>query len=136
MNSAHKISLSRNPLRKNQFENIEFIFKDGQKINIDYYLYTSTEDQELINNDDFLNFYNEEIKKEKNTLNEISILDIKNKYNKIRNNIEKEENEIEWDYYMTNKDDLKCRVDNQNKVNIFVQNTFNFIDDEYKKALY
>ena len=135
MNSAHKISLSRNPLRKNQFENIEFIFKDGQKINIDYYLYTSTEDQELINNDDFLNFYNEEIKKEKNTLNEISILDIKNKYNKIRNNIEKEENEIEWDYYMTNKDDLKCRVDNQNKVNIFVQNTFNFIDDEYKKAL-
>ena len=134
INAAHKLTLSRNPLRKNQFENIEFLFKDGQKIKLDYYLYFVKEDKELNNDYQFLDFYNEEIRKEINTLNEISILDIKNKYNKKISNFE-EENEIEWDYYTTNKDDLKCRVDTENQVNIFVQKTFNFLDDEYNKAL-
>ena len=135
INAAHKLSLNRNPLKKNQLEDIEFIFKDGQKIKIDYYLYYSNDDNEINQDNEFLEFYNEEIKKEINTLNEISILDIKNKYNKIKKEIKEKENEIEWDYYTTEKEGLKCRVDNENKMNVFVQTTFNFVDKEYEYAL-
>ena len=66
-------------------------------------------------------------------MNEVSILDIKRKYYKLNN--KKEESNIEWEYYTINKEGLKCRVDKTNKVNIFVQTTFNFIDEEYKNAL-
>ena len=136
LNSAHKLSFVRNPFNRNELENIEFIFKDGQKINLDYYLYYMNEDQELINDNEFLEFYNNEIRKEENTLNEISILEIKNKYYKLKNNIKEEKvNEIEWDYYTTEKEGLKCRVDTTNQVNVFIQTTFNFIDEEYDKAL-
>ena len=66
-------------------------------------------------------------------MNEVSILDIKRKYYKLNNKEEK--SNIEWEYYTINKEGLKCRVDKNNKVNIFVQTTFNFIDEEYKNAL-
>ena len=133
LNIAHKMSLCRNPLNRYEFENIEFIFKDGQKLYLDYYLYYLNEDKELFNNKRFLDFYEYEIKKEINTMNEVSILDIKRKYYKLNN--KKEESNIEWEYYTINKEGLKCRVDKTNKVNIFVQTTFNFIDEEYKNAL-
>ena len=51
-------------------------------------------------------------------MNEVSILDIKRKYYKLNN--KKEESNIEWEYYTINKEGLKCRVDKNNKVNIFL----------------
>ena len=135
LNMAHKISLIRNPFKRYELENIEFIFKDGEKINLDYYLYYLNEDKELINNKEFIEFYNKEIKKEINTLNEISIFDIKNKYYKLKHEIKEKENEIEWDYFTKDKEGIKCRVDTINQVNIFVQTTFNFVDEEYNQAL-
>ena len=83
MNSAHKLSINRNPLKKEQFENIEFIFKNGKNITLDYYLYYALEEQDLFNDDNFKDFYAQKIKKEINTLNEISILDIKKNTMKI-----------------------------------------------------
>ena len=135
INSAHKISINRNPLTKEQFSNIEFVFENNELITLDYYLYYVN--PELKNNDEFINFYNKEIKKELNTLDEISILDVENKFYRIKNNIKtiKENNELEWDYSTTNPDGIQCRVDNINKVNVFKQKTFNFIDKEYDEAL-
>ena len=134
INSAHKISLNRNPLHKNQFDNIEILFKDGKKINVDYYLYYSEEDNELKFDKNFLDFYNNEIIKEVNTLKEISILDIKDKYYNKYNQEIKESN-IEWDYYTNDTEGLKCRVDHNNKMNVFVQTTFNFLDELYDQVL-
>jgi hypothetical protein len=39
MNVAHKISINRNPLTKEQFSNIEFTFENEEIIILDYYLY-------------------------------------------------------------------------------------------------
>ena len=39
INNAHKISINRNPLTKEQFSNIEFVFDDNKIIKLDYYLY-------------------------------------------------------------------------------------------------
>ena len=135
MNSAHKLSINRNPLKKEQFENIEFIFKNGKNITLDYYLYYALEEQDLFNDDNFKDFYAQKIKKEINTLNEISILDIKKEYYENKLNSENKNEIIKWDYYTTDKEGLKCRVDNKNQVNIFIQTTFYFLDAEYNQAL-
>jgi len=135
INTAHKISINRNPLTKEQFSNIEFVFEDNTLIKLDYYLYYLNSTQ-LKNDKEFIDFYNNEIRKEKNTLDEISILDIQNKfYNKKFNKNKDKNDDIEWKYSTTNKDGIQCRVDDVNKVNVFKQKTFNFIDKEYDEAL-
>jgi hypothetical protein len=137
INNAHKISINRNPLTKEQFSNIEFVFEDNSLIKLDYYLYYLNA-TELKNDKEFIDFYNNEIRKEKNTLDEISILDIQSKfYNKKlnKNNNNDKNAEIEWIYSTTNKDGIQCRVDDVNKVNVFKQKTFNFVDKEYDEAL-
>ena len=135
LNSAHKLSINRNPLTKEQLSNIEFIFENNRLIQLDYYLYYSN--PELDNNLEFINFYNKEIRKEINTLNEINILDVENKFYKIKNNINniKDSNEIEWDFSTTNPEGIKCWVDEKNQVNVFKQTTFYFLDEEYDQAL-
>ena len=134
MNVAHKISINRNPLTKEQFSNIEFTFEDDSII-LDYYLYYINPDLE--NNIEFMEFYNDEIKKEINTLEEISILDIENKFYKINNDYNNIiiNNDINWDYSTNNSDGIQCRVDDINEVNVFKQKTFNFINKEYDEAL-
>ena len=136
INNAHKMSINRNPLSKDQFSNIEFVFEDDKLIVLDYYLYYLNSTQ-LKDDKDFIDFYNNEISKEKNTLDEISIFDIQNKfYNKKLNNNNNDKNaEIEWNYTTTNKDGIQCRVDHTNKVNVFKQKTFNFVEKEYDEAL-
>ena len=106
INTAHKISINRNPLTKEQFSNIEFVFDDNKLIKLDYYLYYLNA-TELKNDKEFIDFYNKEIRKEKNTLDEITILDIQNKYynKKFNNNNNNDKNaEIEWKYSTTNKE--------------------------------
>ena len=137
INNAHKISINRNPLTKEQFSNIEFVFDDNKSKKLDYYLYYLNA-TELKNDKEFIDFYNNEIRKEKNTLDEITILDIQNKFynEKFNNNNNNDKNaEIEWKYSTTNKDGIQCRVDDVNQVNVFKQKTFNFVDKEYDEAL-
>ena len=135
MNAAHKISINRNPLTKEQFSNIEFVFENKELIKLDYYLYYA--DPKVNKDKEFINFYNHEILKEKRTLDEISILDIEKKFYKIKNNIKeiKGNNELEWNFTTKNPDGIQCRVDNINQVNVFKQKTFNFIEEEYDEAL-
>ena len=135
INSAHRISVNRNPLTKEQFSNIKFVFENNKSIVLDYYLYYIN--PELKNNKEFIDFYNYEIRKEKKTLEEISILDIENKFYKIKNNIKKikDKNDIEWKYSTINPNGINCRVDEKNQVNVFKQTTFNFLDEEFDNAL-
>ena len=138
MNAAHKLSINRNPLTKEQFSNIEFVFKNNENndlITLDYYLYYVNPD--LDNNLEFINLYNKEIRKETNTLNEINILDVENKFYKIKNNINniKDSSDLDWQFSTTDPEGIKCRVDEKNKVNVFKQTTFYFLDKEYDQAL-
>ena len=130
MKSAHKISIYRNPLSKEQLSNIDFIFEDDTKITLDYYLYynkTEFEDKE------FLDFYNKEMQKSIKTMDE-SILDIKSKFKKMKNNLyEKTTNEIKWDY-ATSDNNIRCRKDIDNGMNVFVQNSFHFVGEDYFKG--
>jgi hypothetical protein len=133
MNGAHKISINRNPLTKEQFSNIEFTF-ENDSIVLDYYLYYINPD--LQHNNEFMNFYNHEIQKEINTLEEISILDIENKFNKLNNDYNNIKiNDLDWDYSTNDTDGIQCRVDHKNEVNVFKQKTFLFEDKEYDQAL-
>jgi hypothetical protein len=111
MNAAHKISINRNPLTKEQFSNIEFTF-ENDSIVLDYYLYYINPD--LQHNNEFMSFYNHEIQKEINTLEEISILDIENKFNKLNNDYNNFKiNDLDWDYSTNDTDGIQCRVDHK-----------------------
>ena len=130
MKSAHKISIYSNPLSKEQLSNITFVFEDGKKITLDYYLYYKN--PKLEENKEFLDFYNEKIQQKKLLYNpDLSILDIEDEFNNMKYNLkENKENTIEWDY--SSKDgQIKCRVDKNNSLNVFVQNSFSFTGESY-----
>ena len=130
MKSAHKISIYSNPLSKEQLSNITFVFEDGKNITLDYYLYYKN--PKLEENKEFLDFYNEKIQQKKLLYNpDLSILDIEDEFNNMKYNLkENKENTIEWDY--SSKDgQIKCRVDKNNSLNVFVQNSFSFTGESY-----
>ena len=62
---------------------------------------------------------------------DLSILDIEDEFNNMKYNLkENRENTIEWDY--SSKDgQIKCRVDKNNSLNVFVQNSFSFTGKSY-----
>ena len=130
MKSAHKISIYSNPLSKEQLSNITFVFEDGKNITLDYYLYYKN--FKLEENKEFLDFYNKKIQQNKLLYNpDLSILDIEDEFNNMKSNLkENKENTIEWDY--SSKDgQIKCRVDKNNSLNVFVQNSFSFTGKSY-----
>ena len=134
INVAHKISINRNPLTKEQFSNLEFVFENNELITLDYYLYYV--DPDLKKDIEFINFYKHEINKEKNTLEEVSIIDVEKKFYRIKNNIKEIQNSnIDWKYKTINPEGIACRVDDTNKINVFKQTTFYFLDEEYDDAL-
>ena len=130
MKSAHKISIYSNPLSKEQLSNITFVFEDGKNITLDYYL--NYKNPKLEENKEFLDFYNEKIQQKKLLYNpDLSILDIEDEFNNMKYNLkENKENTIEWDY--SSKDgQIKCRVDKNNSLNVFIQNLFSFPGENY-----
>ena len=131
--TAHAISISRNPLSIEQLSNITFIMEDDIEFTLDYYLYYR--DSNLENSEEFFKFYEEEKKREIKTLEKASILDIEDKFYKMKNNenINVEEN-LNWTYSTYDKK-IKCRVDSINNLNVFVQNSFYFLGDNYKNAI-
>ena len=63
---------------------------------------------------------------------------IEKKYKNIKNNIieQNEKNAIDWDYKTKKENGIKCKVDRENGVNVFVQSTFEFFDEtDYNNAL-
>ena len=135
MRIAHQISIFSNPLSKEQFKNITFIFENDEKITLDYYL--NNRQEQLINNKEFMYFYNKEMSKQIKTFEAESILEIEKKYYSIKNNINNlnENDTIEWQYSTLDGSGIKCRVDEKNKINVFVQTTFYFLFEEYNDAI-
>ena len=129
---AHQMSISSNPLSKSQFSNITFIFEDDNSITLDYYL--NNKNPKLSNNKEFMEFYNKEILKLKKSLEIKPILELEKEFNKMKENINQNDT-IEWDYSTLDGDGIQCRVDENNKVNVFKQKTFYFLGEEYKQAL-
>ena len=78
-------------------------------------------------NDDFLNFFQKEIKKYNYNINMPNIFDMFERYNKKNGNLKeksKANNAIDWDFETEEQDGIKCRVDEDNKVNVFLQQNF------------
>ena len=78
-------------------------------------------------NNKFLEFFREEMKKYMNNVNIPNIFEMWKRYNK-KNGIFKEKlrtnNGIKWDFETEEEDGIKCRVDNDNQVNVFLQQNF------------
>ena len=129
---AHSVNINKNPLSKEQFSNITFVFQDDKNITLDYFLYY---DPNLENDKEFIDFYNKELKKNVKTIDEESIINIKNKFYKMKNNLnDNNNNAINWDF-STKDGKIRCRVDYKNNLNVFVQNTFLYIKEDYINAL-
>ena len=131
MKSAHKINIYSNPLTQKQLSNITFVFEDESNITLSYYIYYNTTDFE---NPEFADFYNKERLKEIKTMDDLSILDIKHEFNRMKNNIKKDESNINWDY-STKGGEIRCRVDNVNNLNVFTQTSFHFVGPNYKSGV-
>ena len=132
MKGAHKINIYSNPLSQEQLSNLTFFFENGDNITLDYFLFYDKTDFE---DEEFNDFYNQERLKEVKSIDDISILDIKHEFNKKKNNLKENENsEIEWTYYTSDRK-IQCRVDEDNHLNVFTQNTFHYVKEEYKKAV-
>ena len=131
MKSAHKINICSNPLSQEQLSDLTFVFEDESNITLSYYLYYNEKDFE---DQEFTDFYNKERLREIKTMDDISILDIKRNFNKMKNNIKEEKSNIEWDY-STNDGLIKCRFDKTNNLNVFTQNTFHYVGPDYKGAV-
>ena len=75
----------------------------------------------------FSEFFEKEMKEYVNNIKKPNIFQLFEKYQK-KNTILKEKlkstKEIEWDYETENEDGIKCRVDYDNNVNVFLQQSF------------
>ena len=130
--NAHKINIYSNPLSQEQLTNLNFVFEDGKSITLDYYLYYNKSD---FDDQEFTDFYNEERLKEVKSMDDKSIFDIKEEFNKMKNNLEENENSvIKWKYFTEDRK-IQCRVDDVYHLNVFTQNTFGYTKDAYKNAL-
>ena len=121
---------------------LEFESKDDKEdfLILDYYVLVPDSPffQKLHNNDKilfnsfkennkFLEFFREEMRKYINNVNIPNIFEMWKRYNrkngifkeKLRNNIG-----IKWDAETEEEDGIKCRVDNDNQVNVFLQQSF------------
>ena len=119
----------------------EFESKDGKEdfIILDYYIFVPNIQQSKkiydynnhlffsLNNDSLLEFLKEEMKKYNNNINIPNIFEMLEKYNKkkgIFKGNSRTNNVIKWDFETLEADGIKCRVDEDNKVNVFLQQNF------------
>ena len=129
LENIHFFRITMFPFTKNETSNITFIFKDGQNITLDYYLYNLEE--KLQTSKDFNDFYQKEINELKINNNDIDVDTLFNIYMKFidfKNN-EKNENKIKWKYSTNDPSGFQCLIDDINEVNVFKQESFQLYDD-------
>ena len=135
MRTAHRIGISSNPLSKEQLTNISFEFDDKDTLYLDYILVNKNNNSELFDNKEFMDYYNK-IQKQKKSLDYKSFLEIENDFYKYQNKLnEKNENDIEWKFSTKDGVGILCRVDEENKLNVFKQTSFHFQGEDYINAL-
>ena len=110
-----------------ELEKIKIEFEEGEPFEFSYIFLT-------INNTskEFKSYYEKEMEKYKKIRFKPTIIDIEEKYLKSKNLTKEKLNEtIIWDIIIEGETgELKFRVDNKNKVNVFYQNTFDFVINE------
>ena len=135
------IGIRASPLTSQELSNIEFIFEGEEgkddTITLDYYLYYNEKDK---NNKELMNLYNEENKKNSKVLNTKSFLEIRDEWIKRNNlnnkNLNDEKTEIKWDYSTNDTSkSIKCRFDEEKKINVFIQKSFYFLGEEYDNSI-
>ena len=123
----HCFYLNKIPLSQQEIDSITFSFEDNNSLTIKYHIIKpenlfNENEKNVINKDEF-DIYFSNIKNK-------NIFDIKTEFLKSKNMLEvdSELNElIKWDYE-TKNGEFKCRADEQNKLNVFYQNSFEFSD--------
>ena len=135
----HFFYLNRIPLLQDEIDsNIIFSFKD-KILPLRYHIIKpdnlfDENEKNIINKEEFDIYFSKKISKfENKNIFEIKneFLKLKNLYNKIDS--ENKSKEIKW-HYETQQKEFKCRVDEENKLNVFYQSSFNFnniADGEY-----
>ena len=128
-----KITTSRtdfNPLDLSDLININYEYENGDIINIDYYFITPDNFND-INQKEFEEYINNINKNQPNIHLIPNIFESKKLFKRKKGiNIDQIKDSIKWDIETKDKI-LKCRVDKDNKYNVFLQNgfLFNSLDD-------
>ena len=112
------VSLSEYPFSLEELSNFKVEFEGADSFTTDYVIYS---DIDLDVEDNKLRNLNNKINKKK-VKNNTNINKLKREKNKRKSKIRKLESEIDWDYQY--KDDLKCKYDSINNVNIYFISTF------------
>ena len=127
---SYEFYLMNLPLNYTDFVGNEFEFDDNRILRISYLI-----EKPEIKSKEFKQFFLETLNKYKNTRDLPPLYELKNKFLFKNNYINQEKNEYQkknWDvYYNEEKRYLKCKVDHEKQVNLFVQNTFSL---SYKNA--
>ena len=112
-----------NPLNYTEFIENEFEFEDNKIIRVSYII-----GKPEIKSEKFKQFFINMVKKYRNERFLPPIDELKNIFlhkNILNQELKTEEKKINWDVeYSENKEYIKCRVDNENQVNVLAQNTF------------
>ena len=112
-----------NPLNYTEFIENEFEFEDNKIIRVSYII-----GKPEIKSEKFKQFFINMVKKYRNERFLPPIDELKNIFlhkNILNQELKNEEKKINWDVeYSENKEYIKCRVDNENQVNVLAQNTF------------
>ena len=141
-NNIHSFYFTSYPLIPEELK-VKYEFESNNNkedfIILDYYILVPNfqtlkklynNDKDLLTNfneNKFNDFFKEEMKKYINNIKRPNIFEIIDEYNN-KNFIFKENiqtsKEIKWDYQTKEQNGIKCRVDNINQVNVFLQQSF------------
>ena len=141
-NRIHAFSLSEIPYGPDDL-NMEFIFENNETLKLDYYIYIPNFRQmnqllgsNIFSEKEFDEFYENEIKKNKENIIIPNIFEMIKKYKKKKGiTIEEENSIIEWDYQTLETHGIKCRVDYENELNILVQESFSLKQEDAENVI-
>ena len=83
----------------------------------------------------YLNFYEKETKFDFKNMNPKSLFEIENKFNSLNNKLKENKDTKFWTYSTNDlSESFQCRVDEENKLNVFKQTSFLYIENNYLNA--
>ena len=136
--NMHSFPLYQCPYNKSELS-MKFEFKENLTLNLDYYIYIPNFSEMnnllgsyILNEEEFEEFLENERKKNYLDVIEPNIFEMIKRYKKHKGILLEEENEsqIKWDYQLIEgKNYFKCRVDENNKLNVILQNSFSLNND-------
>lgn len=132
--NAHHIEINSSPMTSKELSNIKFEFEnENDFIVLDYYLYHLVLNQ--TSEEQFLNFYEKETKFDFKNMNPKSLFEIENKFNSLNNKLKENKDTKFWTYSTNDfSESFQCRVDEENKLNVFKQTSFLYIENNYLNA--